>query len=228
MRRVRIVVPAAIVLLAAVACGSTSAAAHGTPTTALISPGAPAPISTGPEEVVSVRGMQLWRLSGDEMVYLSPRLEGPGVRLEPGATVGLVFLGPPSDAYVVISNPSDEHDTGRGSYRPATPGAVVFATPGLMFNATSPGLEDLHLKLGVLRINLAGLYLYDELDDPACPLRAHTDLAVLATDSRMGMLVRVLNNGMEVGDRGWLPVKRTGKAFLVLKPPTSLPSGRGC
>jgi hypothetical protein len=56
------------------------------------------------------------------------------------------FLGPASDPYVVLTNPSA--NTGPGSNLLATPGTVVFGPPTLG-NEHTGGREEVRVKLAV-------------------------------------------------------------------------------
>ena len=236
--KISTMVPAVLVLLSSVACGSTTtaASAHGRPPTpiVLISPGATAPISTASAELVTLPDIQIWRVANTETAWLGAggcaadgcQANGQSVRLDAGATLGMVFLGPPSDPYLVLSDPGVH--TKQSSDPLAMPGTVVFG-PANPRDADTVGSEDVRVKLPVLITDASGLYLYDELGDPVCPLAAHTRLAVLARDTRMGILVQIVDKtGAAVGDRGCLPVRRAAGTFLALKSPVSLPSGEGC
>ena len=231
-------VPAVLVLWAVVGCGSSSstASAHGKSPApvALISPGATAPIGTASAELVTLPDIQMWRVRDTETAWLGAggcaadgcQASGQVVRLDAGATLGMVFLGPPSDPYLVLSDPGVR--TKQSSDPLAMPGTVVFG-PADPRDAVTVGSEDVRVKLPVLIADAGGLYLYDELGDPVCPLAAYARLAVLATDTRMGFLVQVVDEtGAAVGDRGWLPVRRAGSMFRVVKPPVLVPSGQGC
>jgi hypothetical protein len=146
------------------------------------------------------------------------------VWLEPGATIGSVFLAVP-EAFVVITNPRGIH---RDRYRLAKRHAVVFALPALIGRvAPSRRSEAVPLDVPVLQINAAGLFLYDGVaGDLGCGLAAHTGVAVLATDPRRGILVITRNRMAE--QRGWLPVTQTRNGFLVLRPSVRIPVGSAC
>jgi hypothetical protein len=82
--------------------------------------------------------------------------------------VGGLFLGPPSHACVVITDPV--------ATAPLAADTVEFVTPTSLIGAISDQHRDLHVKLPVLRIDATGLY---EDRGDACPISAHSDAAVL-------------------------------------------------
>jgi hypothetical protein len=86
------------------------------------------------------------------MAFPDPRLARQAVRLVPGATIGTVFLPPPSVAYVVITNPNQPHDT---RYHLAKPHTVVFA--GQVAVSGARRLAAVSLKLRTVRIDAGGL-----------------------------------------------------------------------
>jgi hypothetical protein len=210
---------AALAVVAAVAalsaCATSARTGPSSAPTPPISAGAKAPISTGGEADVTLVGTQVIRVSHPELAVLGPQLDGQAVQLQQGASIGLIFLGPPSDAYLVLANP-DRHDERPGGYPLAESGTVVFA---VALAGTTIRTKDVHLVRHVLQIDGPGLYLYDSVNDPPVALPMGTRLAILAADPRTGMLLQVLGTSPPFGgDRGWLPVTQTGRVFRLLGP----------